>query len=81
MRQGEWLGRPTCDICKKDCKESVLYDCQTIHRGSWAALCGICYSVHGLPGGLYQKYQGTKILGKVRMLKIADHSQPDIEGT
>ena len=24
MRQGEWLGRPTCDICKKDCKESVL---------------------------------------------------------
>jgi len=72
--QKEWLGKPACDICGKDCSEGVLYDAQTIHRGSWAALCESCYEVHGLPRGLYQKYQGTKVLGKVRMLKISDHA-------
>lgn len=65
----EWIGDRNCDICKKDCSEIVLYDCQTIHRGSWATLCEECYPKHRLPGGIYQKYQGTKVLGKTRMLK------------
>ncbi|HAT65829.1 MAG TPA: hypothetical protein DCS66_14755 [Flavobacteriaceae bacterium] len=79
--QKEWLGKPACDICRKDCSKEVLYDAQTIHRGSWAALCEECYSKHGLPGGLYQKYQGIKVLGKVRMLKISDRADPSYQFT
>lgn len=48
-----------CDICESNINR-VFYDGQT-QGGPWAIMCNQCMYAHGKIGGIYQKYELTKI--------------------